>query len=94
MGMVVMIHNSYYNKFQRFTSVIIYNPHSVIPLIKQKRLARREAAKAAKEQKRKEQKQAQKAFLKQQEEQKAVHQKEIADSISAAKTKNDIQNGF
>ena len=32
--------------------------------------------------------------LKQQEEQKAVRQKEIADSIFAAKKKNDIQNGF
>ena len=85
---------SYYNEFQRFTGVIIYNPHSVIPLIEQEKLAHREAARVAKEQKKKKQEQARKALLKQQEEQKAVRQKEIADSIFAAKKKNDIQNGF
>lgn len=85
---------SYYNEFQRFTGVIIYNPHSVIPLIEQEKLARREAARVAKEQKKKKQEQAREALLKQQEEQKAVRQKEIADSIFAAKKKNDIQNGF
>lgn len=85
---------SYYNESQRFIGVIIYNPHSVIPLIEQERLARREAARVAKEQKKKKQEQARKALLKQQEEQKAVRQKEIADSIFAAKKKNDIQNGF
>jgi len=85
---------SYYNESQRFTGVIIYNPHSVISLIEQERLTRREAARVAKEQKKKKQEQARKALLKQQEEQKVVRQKEIADSIFAAKKKNDIQNGF
>ena len=85
---------SYYNESQRFIGVIIYNAHSVIPLIEQERLARREAARVAKEQKKKKQEQARKVLLKQQEEQKAVRQKEIADSIFAAKKKNDIQNGF
>ena len=85
---------SYYNESQRFTGVIIYNPHSVIPLIEQERLTRREAARVAKEQKKKKQEQARKALLKQQEEQKAIRQKEITDSILQQKRKNDIQNGF
>ena len=85
---------SYYNESQRFTGIIIYNPHSVIPLIEEERLARREAARVAKEQKKKKQEQARKALLKQQEEQKAIRQKEITDSILQQKRKNDIQNGF
>ena len=85
---------SYYNESQRFIGVIIYNAHSVIPLIEQERLARREAARVAKEQKKKKQEQARKALLKQQEEQKAIRQKEITDSILQQKRKNDIQNGF
>ena len=75
-------------------TIIIYNPHSVIPLIEEERLARREAARVAKEQKKKKQEQARKALLKQQEEQKAIRQKEITDSILQQKRKNDIQNGF
>ena len=84
----------YYSDIKRFTGIIIYNPHSIIPLIEQKKVNRREAEKAAREQEKRKREQEHKAFLQQQEELKAARQKEIADSVSAVKKKNDIQNGF
>ena len=85
---------SYHSDINRFTGIIIYNPHSIIPLIEQKIGYRIEREKAAKEQKKREIEQERKAILQKQEELKAARQKEIADSISAAKKKSVIQNGF
>lgn len=85
---------SYDDKEQRFTGIIIYNPHSIIPFIEQEVLKRKEADKVAKEQEKRRQEQERKELLRQQEERKTARQQEIADSISAAKKKNNIQNGF
>lgn len=88
-------YDSYYNNtVGSFTGVIIYNPHSIIPLIEKEKSNRREIEEAAKEQKKRKQEQEHKTFIQQQENLKATRQKEIADSISAAKKKSDIQNGF
>ena len=85
---------SYYDKEQRFTGIIIYNPHSIIPLIEQEVLKRKEADKVAKEQEKRRREQERKELLRQEDEREAARQKEIADSISAVKKKNNIQNGF
>ena len=85
---------SYYDKEQRFTGIIIYNPHSIIPLIEQEVLKRKEADKVAKEQEKRRREQERKELLRQEDEREAARQQEIADSISAVKKKNNIQNGF
>ena len=85
---------SYYDREQRFTGIIIYNPHTIIPLVEQEVRKRKEADKVAKEQEKRRQEQERKELLRQQEEREAARQQEIADSISAAKKKNNIQNGF
>jgi len=90
-------YDSYYSDYSNndcFTGAIIYNPHSIIPSIEQEKSSRREAEETAKKQEKRRLEQEHKAFLQQQEELKAARQKEIDDSISAAKKKNDIQNGF
>ena len=90
-------YDSYYSDYSNndcFTGAIIYNPHSIIPSIEQEKSSRREAEETAKKQEKRRLEQERKAFLQQQEELKAARQKEIDDSISAAKKKNDIQNGF
>lgn len=85
---------SYSSYDSRFTGVIIYNPHSILPLIEKLKSDRIQADNERKQEELREREEQRQSLIKQQKEQEAARQRVIADSISALKKKNEVQNGF
>lgn len=78
----------------RFMGVIIYNPHAILPLIEKLKSDRIQADNKRKQEQMREHEEQRQSLIKRHKEQEAARKREIADSISALKKKNEVQNGF
>ena len=85
---------SYSSYDSRFNGVIIYNPYAILPLIEKLKSNRIQADNERKQEEIREREERRQSLIKQQREREAARQREIDDSISALKKKNEVQNGF